>query len=376
MRDFLRHKISFFMSGDESELAKAMVIGERSGINKEINEQFVNTGTIHILSVSGLHIGFLTGMLMIMASLMRIPRRFRFLSIAPILILYALIVGMMPSIMRAVIMALVVSFGLFLQRKPQILNSLGFAALVILTFNPSQLFTPGFQLSFAAVMSIAFFHKKILAIVYTSYPALEEKPLPGSMISLSVLTLAATLGTIPLTAYYFSRISVVSILANLIVVPLAGIFTTMTFTFVGISMLSSWVAGIFGSAAQLVGFAILKINSVLGSLSISSIIVSDSGWIFTFLYFSWLIAVIAFPRTGHSRSNNIFLKKIIFASLLAADIILFASFFFCRIYRKSKTGGKIVCVRCGAGGWNICRTARWEKHAYRRRYEIQELRYR
>lgn len=347
LRDFMRGVISKFMHGDEAELAKAMVIGERSGIAGEINEEFVNTGTIHILAVSGLHIGFLMAMLMIMASVTRVPRKLRFFVIAPVLILYANVVGMMPSITRAVIMALVVLFGLFLQRRPQILNSLGFAALIILILNPSQLFTPGFQLSFAAVMSIAFFHQRILAMVHETYRTLQERQFLDSIVSLSLLTLAATIGTVPLTAYYFNRISLVSVFANLCIVPLAGIFATTTFTFIGISVISSWLAGIFGAACQLVGFGILKINSVLGSLSISSVVISDSGWVFAFLYFSWLIAVIVFPRA--SVSGKILLKKIIFAILLGANIILYTNLFSSGFIIHKRPEAKLYVLDVGQG---------------------------
>ena len=244
-------------------------------------------------------------------------------------------------------MALVLLFGLFLQRRPQALNSLGFAALVILTFNPSQLFTPGFQLSFAAVMSIAFFHQRILAMANRSYPVIVERPLFSSIISLSILTIAATIGTVPLTAYYFNRVSLVSVFANLCIVPLAGIFATMTFTMIGISVLSSWLAGIFGAASQLVGFGILKINSVLGSLSISSVTISDSGWIFASLYFAWLIAVIAFPRT--SASGNVLVKKIIFAILSGANLILYTNLLSSGFIVGKKPEAKLYVLDVGQG---------------------------
>lgn len=347
VRNSLRSRISRFMSGDEAELAKAIIVGERAGISKEINEQFVNAGTVHILAVAGLHVGFLTGMLMIILSLLRTPRRLRFFAIAPFLILYAFVVGMMPSVTRAVIMALIILFGLFLQRRPQIFNSLGFAALVILTFNPSQLFTPGFQLSFAAVMSIAFFHQRIFALVNKSHRDLVERPFISSVVSLSILTIAATLGTVPLTAYYFNRISLVSVFANLCIVPLAGVFTTMTFTFLGISMLSSWLAGVFGAAAQLIGLGILKINSVLGASSISSVTISDSGWIFALLYFGWLIAVIAFPRT--SAGGNILMKKIIFAIFFGANIILYANLFSSGFIVHKTPDAKLFVLDVGQG---------------------------
>jgi len=297
------------------------------GIDKEVNEQFINTVTIHILSVSGLHIGFLTGILVMLTSLIRVPRRMRFFVIAPVLILYAYVVGMVPSISRAVIMALVILFGLTLQRRSLPLNSLGFAALLILIFSPSQLFSPGFQLSFAAVMSIAFFHQKILAMVHVSYPSLIERPFLNSVTSLSVLSVAATLGTVPLTAYYFNRISSISVIANLFIVPLSGVFTTLAFTFVGISAVSSALAAVYGAAAQIVGYAILSINALLGSMSISNVKVADSSWVFAALYFFWLVAVIGFGRmTPDSSRKNMPAKKLLFGLLFGADIILYSTF--------------------------------------------------
>lgn len=343
VRNFMRDKIKAFMKGEEAELARAMVIGERMGINKEVSEQFVNTGTIHILAVSGLHIGFFMGILMAVASLLRIPHKFRFFVIAPILILYALVVGMTPGITRAVIMALVVLFGFFLQRKSQILNSLGFAALIILTFNPSQLFTAGFQLSFAAVFSIALLHERILGMVRRSYPALQEKPLLSSSLSIAFLTIAATLGTIPLTVYYFHRVSLVSIFANFLVVPLAGIFISMVFTFLCFGLFSSLLASLYASAAQIVGFVILQMNFFLGSMKISHVVIPDVGWSFALLYFFWLFAVAAFPRSGSSTGKEGLTGKIVFGVLLGANIILYVSFF------AAKPEAKLFVLDVGQG---------------------------
>lgn len=349
LRNILRSKIASCMGGEIAELAKAMVLGERSGVGKEVNEQFVNAGTIHILAVSGLHVGFLSGMLMLIVSILRVPRRLRFFFIAPFLITYALVVGMTPSITRAVIMAIVILFGLFLQRRPQVLNSLGVAGLAILSFSPSQLFTAGFELSFAAVLSIAFFHQKILAMLRSAYPVLAERSFVNSLISLATLTVAATIGTVPLTAYYFNRISLVSIFANLCIVPLAGVFTTMTFTAIGISIFWPWAGGIFGAAAQIVGFAILETNSVIGTSSISSVTISESGWLFALLYFLWLIAVIAFPLTGTPKPRDVFQKKLIFAVLLGTNFIIYAGLLSSGRFSGKKPTAKVYVLDVGQG---------------------------
>ncbi len=318
IRNFFRSKIKEFMRGDEAELARAMLIGERSGIQRSISEQFVNSGTIHILSVSGLHIGFFTAILMMVASLARIPRRLRFFIIAPCLLLYAFVVGTVPSVMRAVLMAIVLLLGLFLQRRSDALNSLGFAALVILMASPSQLFSPGFQLSFAAVLSIAFTYQKMVWMVHKRYPFLKDRPMANSVVSLSILTVAATLGTVPLTVYYFNRVSLVSVFANLLVVPLSGLFTTMSFTFVFFGLVYSPLASIYGAAAQLLGFSILEVNSLLGSLRISSVKIAEAGLMFTLLYSFWLVSVAAFGKDAIR-------KKVVLAALLGANILLYSS---------------------------------------------------
>ncbi len=317
IRVFVREKTGALLGGDVSGLARAMVLGERSGINRAMNENFMNSGTIHILSVSGLHIGFLTGILVAIASVLRVPRRLRFFIIAPLLIGYAFVVGMGPSVVRAVIMAIVVLFGLFLQRKSNLINSLGFAALIILTFAPSQLFSPGFQLSFAAVLSIAFFYDRMVTSVRRSHPKIAELPWMNSLVSASFLTIAATLGTVPLSVFYFERVSLVGVLANLLIVPLSGLFTSMAFTFLAFSLLSSALASIYAGATQVIGFMILWLNSIFGSWSASIVRINDSVMMFSALYLLWLVAVFLFGKKS-------ILKKIVFAVLLGGNLILYA----------------------------------------------------
>ncbi len=323
IRDFVREKTGRFVAGDVSGLAKAMVLGERSAISREMNENFMNSGTVHILSVSGLHIGFLTGILMTLSSVLRVPRRLRFFIVAPLLIVYALVVGSGPSVVRAVIMAIVVLFGVLLQRKSNLVNSLGFAALIIFAFSPSQLFFPGFQLSFAAVLSIAFFYERMVTSARKSFPKVVELPWVNTLLSASLLTIAATLGTVPITVFYFERISLVSVFANLLIVPLSALFTSMTFTFLGFSTFSSTLASIYGAAAQIVGFMILRINSIIGSWNASIVRIDDSVMLFSALYFVWLVSVFLF-------GNKSILKKLVFAVLFGGDLILYSSIFFSR----------------------------------------------
>ena len=336
IRNYIRSSIRKNLDGDVAELARGMVLGERMGIERDISEEFVNTGTVHVLCVSGLHVGFITGILLALSSLFRIPRRYRFLAIVPFLVLYAFVVGLNPGITRAVIMAVVVTLGLSLQRQSNVLNSLGFAALLILLFNPAQLFSAGFQLSFAAVGSIALFHGRLLALLRGSWPKIVDRTFVYSIINLAALTVSATLGTVPLTTYFFSRISLVSVLANLMVVPLAGFFVSMTFTFIVAGIFSSLIASIFGSAAQLLGFGALRIVTLLGSIGLSNVRITDRPELFCLLYVVWLTSIVLFGRA-------FLLKKLLFGSLLAANMVVYSSIL------DSRHDARLVILDVGQG---------------------------
>ncbi len=216
------------------------------------------------------------------------------------------------------------------------MNSLGFAALLILLAFPGRLFTPGFQLSFAAVFSIAFFYEKVKALVRKTYPSLADRPFIDSLVSVSLLTLSATLGTIPLTAFYFDRVSMVGLLSNLLIVPLSGIFISLNFTFLLLALISAPLASVYSAAAQITGLAILKVNSILGSLAFSSITIGDSAVLFGILYLIWLAAV---GRFGGDSLR----KKAVLGILLGANMILFTDIF------GDRSEGRLYALDVGQG---------------------------
>jgi competence protein ComEC len=224
----------------DSGILEALIVGERGGIPKEIQETFNRTGTAHILSISGLHIGIIA-----MASLWLIRiilkrseyllLRFSlikpaaFLSLVPVLF-YAFVAGMSIPTVRSVIMVLSFLIAVLLGRSRELLNALGLAAFLILLFSPASLFDISFQLSFTAVFSILCLTPKLADIIPRRYREIPEGPkwrawCGKAFLSLALFlaaSLAATLGTAPLVAYYFNRVSLVALPANLVAVPLLG----------------------------------------------------------------------------------------------------------------------------------------------------------
>lgn len=204
---------------EEAGLLKGLVLGDRAGLSPDMAEEYRRTGLSHILSVSGLHVGFVAGALLALIRPLPLDPRGRAALVLPALALYALITGAAPPVTRAAIMfgALVVARGL--GRPGESTHALALAFLIILFSRPAALFEAGFQLSFAATLGIA-----VLAPPLRYGLAAAPRPLrPPPWAAAGVATtLAAQLATLPLVLHYFGAFSPVSLAANLAAVPLAG----------------------------------------------------------------------------------------------------------------------------------------------------------
>ncbi|MBM3837854.1 MAG: DUF4131 domain-containing protein [Verrucomicrobia bacterium] len=222
---------------DESlRLLWAMALGWKTGLTGEVSEPFMQTGTLHIFAISGLHIALIAGILVSVLRVMRLPRPVCGLLAVPLLWFYTAATGWQASAIRSTIMMNVIIGGWALQRPSDLVNSLAAAGLIILVWDPSQLFQAGFQLSFFVVLSIGLLLPSLEQVrqrLLQTDPFLpaELRPqwrrwLDGPLhwLTTSAATsLAAWLGSLPLIAYYFYLVTPVSLLANLAIVPLSGL---------------------------------------------------------------------------------------------------------------------------------------------------------
>jgi len=197
---------------------RGILLADRSEINYNEKQDFINSGVIHILAVSGLHVGYILLIFTFIFGRFNVYIKSVLTIIG--LILFLLITGVPPSAFRATVMAIVLISAFLMNRATNLLNSVAIAALIILIINPAELFNAGFQLSFSAVISIA--------LIYPVFrEKIEEKNfqnrlLRGLLLFLGV-SLAAQIGTLPVTIYYFGKISLVALFTNLLVIPAAGI---------------------------------------------------------------------------------------------------------------------------------------------------------
>ena len=207
-----------YLSDDELAVAAALIMGKRDLIGTELKSAYADTGAIHVLAVSGLHVGILA---LLVITLLRVllPPRPAWLVLQTALAVvavwgFALITGLSPSVQRAALMVSVVLIGKRLNRQNSVFNLLAIAALLMLLAEPKQLFQVGFQLSFAAVAGIALFGRWLQRLVY----------LPGKLRyawdAVAVST-AAQLGTLPLSLYYFGQFPVYFLLSGTLVIGFA-----------------------------------------------------------------------------------------------------------------------------------------------------------
>jgi competence protein ComEC len=216
-------------------LLYAMTLGWKTGLVNEVYEPFMYSGTMHIFAISGLHVALIAGILVALLRLVRVPRNWCGAILIPSLWFYTAATGWQPSAIRSTIMMSVILFGWSLARPTDLINSLAAAALLILVWDPQQLFQASFQLSFSVVLSIALLTPPVVRFcdfVIRHDPLIPHDALPWwrrwlettlRWLMLSVATsFAAWLGALPLTAYYFNVLSPVTLLANLIVIPLSS----------------------------------------------------------------------------------------------------------------------------------------------------------
>jgi len=223
---------------DEPKLASVlagMVIGERAEIPPDTYADFQHTGVFHVFAISGLHVGLVTAVVLIALRLVRIPRRWCGLVAIPLLILYVFATGARPGAVRALVMACAWLIAWMLVRPADSLNTLAGAALVILVWDPTQLFEGGFVLSFAAVLSLLTlsprFEARIRAVIAPDpllprsfVPRWRQVVEPAMIWSARLVSasLAAWYGLLPLMAMYFHLFTPISVAANLLVIPLLG----------------------------------------------------------------------------------------------------------------------------------------------------------
>lgn len=243
-------------------LLAGILVGDDSGMPRDLQDAFQATNTAHIIAISGFNIGILAGVL---STLMRrIPGKRRATLIIAGLVLYTLLVGASPSVVRATIMASLTVVAVSFYRQNEALNALAIAALVMSAQNPQVVFDPSFQLSFLATLGLILYTEPLtrgFQLLLEQWVTGERaKQVVGALSDSLIVTVAAQITTLPLILFSFHRLSLVGLITNLLVLPVQP------------------AVEIFGGAATLVAMAVQPVGQVLA-------------WI-AWAFLEWTIAIV------------------------------------------------------------------------------------
>jgi len=228
------------ISGSELGVSAAMLLGDSSYLGDEVRDVYARAGAMHVLCVSGLHVGVVFLVMNAVFGFLRKMRAGKLL--LPFLLLafiwaYALITGLAPPVVRASSMISFLIAGTAMKRQTNVYNTLAASAFLMLLFDPYVIFGAGFQLSYSAVLGIVAVQRPIYQLLYFRYR------IPDRIWAITAVSLAAQLGTLPLVLYYFKQFPVYSLLTNLIVIPLSSLII-----YAGLLMLllpAAWQVAVF-----------------------------------------------------------------------------------------------------------------------------------
>lgn len=265
---------SLGFSNDEFSVLSALTVGYKDELSEEIQETFSISGASHVLALSGLHIGLLSGLLVFFLNLIPIRRK-GFMFVRAVLLIaalwgFAFITGLSSSVVRSVIMFSILSLAYFHTGRTFTLNTLASAGLLMLVYNPCWLFDVGFQLSFCAVGAILLIHPWIYKRLKAKNDVLNFF---SELLSVSV---SAQIGTAPLVLLYFHRFSTHFLITNIIVVPLVMVIIYMAVVMLILSPLPLLSKGI----AAILNYVIKALNTsvrYIENLPFSSF---DNIWIY------------------------------------------------------------------------------------------------
>lgn len=263
-------QISSLHNKTTSALLRGLILADRSLIDYQINDYFINAGVVHVLSVSGLHVGYIVLIFLVLFNRFNIYTRYFLTFIG--LLFYLILTGADAPVFRSTVMALVLLAAPLTGREYNSLNSLSFSALIILLISPKELFNPSFQLSFSAILSLILIYPPLKRFIDN----LHIKPKALNWIIIFCMTsIAAQLGTLPFTLTYFHRLSVSALLANFIVIPVSGAIVALGILSIVIGSISLWIGSVVASANELMTYFIYWFVQLLGKKEYSYVAINQ-----------------------------------------------------------------------------------------------------
>lgn len=294
VRRGVRGAVACNLSGGPAGLLSGILLGEKRGVPDPVRTAFTRAGVNHVLAVSGLHVGLIAAVVFFVLGAVGCGRKATAWATVCAVLLYALVTGLPPSVVRAAMMCAIAIWGRLGNTQGEGLNSLGLAALVILIFRPQDLFDVGFQLSFSATAGILIFYRPIRAWL----PRAAAGGLAQWLWAPIAVSVAAQVATLPFVLTYFGLLSIVSILANLVVVPLMAAAVALGLLGVIVFHVSAPVASLLNGANWVVLKGAIQAAGWFAAPSWAAVELQRPGWTVIGLYLCAAALILPEVRSG------------------------------------------------------------------------------
>lgn len=251
-----------------SDFINSMMLGQKDDLSQNEKLMFTRTGTSHIIAISGLHTGILSGLIIFMMG--KINKIYKLIVLSTMMFIYSAMVGNSPSIIRAIMFMISLYLSFFLDRKMDKISTLSFIGILFVINNPYIIYNISFQLSFLATLSIIYFYGYI------------NNKLNIKIIS---LTLSANILTIPIIYYNFEGIPLVSILGNIIIVPFVGIIIYLAMLSLILFNINIYISSIVVYINRFILETIYVLLEKISNLDFAYIVIEEPKLYYVIIYY-------------------------------------------------------------------------------------------
>lgn len=316
LRNLMKTKIEKLLPKETSGLCLGMLIGETSGIEENMQENFRDSNLSHILAVSGANVSYIIVSITYIFNKMCLRKRLSKIISIILLILFMLLTGCTSSVNRACIMAILMLIAELLCRKSDIYNNLAISALILLIINPYSLLDIGFQLSYMGTIGIVFLHDKIENFIKINNKIVKY------FFEMIVVTTCANLAIIPIMMFHFNTISLTFYFSNIIVGPILGIVVIIGFIMFFISLIFTPISSLIAIVLNLMLKFIIKIAEITANMPFSKITIITPSFFFIIVWYLIIISISYKQKVKiFYHKNNKLIKKIVACILIIVLIV-------------------------------------------------------
>ena len=283
-----------------ASLLRGLLLADQGSIDYVIKNEFINSGVVHVLSVSGLHVGYIVLIFLVVFNRFNIFTRYTLTLIG--LLLYLIITGADAPVFRSTVMAVALLAAPAMGREYNSLNALSLSAFIILLISPNELFNPSFQLSFSAILSLILIYPQMKRAVDNMNIKIKWL---NWFLAFSVTSLSAQIGTLPFTLTYFHRLSVSSLLANLVVIPVSGAIVALGIFTLFVGAIFSWFGSVFASANELLTYVMYFFVRLMGGDKYSYILINQFSFYDAILFYLILVLIFFILKKFTNRTAKI-----------------------------------------------------------------------